>query len=51
MFESDQTEVSTMPEVSNGSLTNGTASSGDIIKKPDSLQTGMAYIYVRNVKC
>ena len=44
MFESNQTEVSTLPDVSNGSLTNGTASSSDLIRKPDALHTGMVYV-------
>ena len=50
MFESDPTEVSTIPEVNNGSLTNGTASSVDLVRKADSLETGMSFIYVGNVK-
>ena len=50
MFESDPTEVSTIPEANNGSLTNGTASSVDLVRKADSLETGMSFIYVGNVK-
>ena len=50
MFESDPTEVSTIPEVNNGSLTNGTASSVDLVRKAESLETGMLFIFAENVK-